>query len=160
MRSIVAAGFAVLALTAIGCQKKPSAGEQMPSASEQPPSTPDQPSAAPSIPITDRDWVLIALGGKTAPLGSGNEPATMRLESANSTAAGFAGCNRYSSQVTVSGDNLRFGPIMSTKMACADGDELERGFLAALKDVSTYQATDTSLTLNGPGGELARFRPK
>jgi heat shock protein HslJ len=157
MRFIAAAGLSLLALTAFGCRQKPPAGEQMPSTSEQPPG---QATVAPSIPITDRDWVLIELGGKTAPLGSGNEPATMRLESATSTAAGFAGCNRYRSNVTLSGDTMRFGPIISTKMACADGDELERGFLAALKDVATYQATDTSLTLNGPGGQLARFRPK
>jgi heat shock protein HslJ len=157
MRCFVAAGLSLLALTAFGCQQKPPAGEPMPPTSEQPPGAA---TAAPSIPITDRDWVLIELGNQPAPLGSGNEPATMRLESTTSTAAGFAGCNRYRSNVTLSGDTMRFGPIISTKMACADGDELERGFLAALKDVATYQATDTSLTLNGPGGQLARFRPK
>ena len=43
-------------------------------------------------------------------------------------------------------------------MACVDGDELERSFLAALPAVATFQVTDSALTLSGPGGVVARFR--
>ncbi len=148
MRSIIAPCLIVLALA--GCDKKPP-GEQPPAASEQPPAAAD---------ITDRDWVLVALGEQTSPLGAGNEPATLRLEAATSTAAGFAGCNRYRSTYTLSGASLSFGPIISTKMACADGDELERGFLAAMEKVTGYEASDTSLTLSTGDGPLARFRPR
>jgi hypothetical protein len=45
-------------------------------------------------------------------------------------------------------------------MACADGDELERSFLAALPAVAAYQVTDSALTLSGLAGVLARFRPR
>jgi hypothetical protein len=77
-------------------------------------------------PITDRDWVLVALGEKLAR----------------------------------AGNSLRFGPAVATKMACADGDELERRYLEALPVVTTYDATDRALTLKGPGGPLARFHPR
>jgi heat shock protein HslJ len=60
----------------------------------------------------------------------------------------------------LSGDSLSFGPIVSTKMACADGDELERSFLAALPSVATYQVTNSALMLSGPGCVLARFRAR
>ena len=43
-------------------------------------------------------------------------------------------------------------------MACADGDELERSYLATLPEVRSYQRSDSTLTLSGSGGSLARFR--
>ena len=55
-------------------------------------------------------------------------------------------------------DSLRFTAPISTKMACADGMEVEGGFLAALSTAVTYQASDSGLSLNGPAGPLARFR--
>ena len=73
-------------------------------------------------------------------------------------AAGFAGCNRYSAGYTLAGDSLTFGPAVSTKMACADGDELERGYLAMLPAIKNYRLSDSMLTLNGSTGPLAHFR--
>jgi len=84
----------------------------------------------------------------------------MRLESATSRAVGCGGCNRFTASYRLSGDSLSFGPVASTRMACADGDELERSFLATLPAVATYQVTDSALTLGGPGGVLARFRQR
>jgi heat shock protein HslJ len=152
MRPIVAAGLTVLALA--GCDRKSPEQEPSPAASEQPPPADTRGS------ITDRDWVLVALGEQTSPLGAGNEPATLRLEGATATAVGFAGCNRYRSTFTLKGDSLTFGPVISTKMACADGDELERSYLGMMEKVTTYQASDTSLTLGTGDGGLARFRPR
>ena len=105
------------------------------------------------------DWVLVALGEQASPPARG-KPATLRLEASASRAAGFAGCNRFSASYTLAGDSLRFGPIMSTKMACVDGDELERSFLGALPVVATYEATDSALILKGPSGPLARFHTR
>ena len=124
-----------------------------------------QPSQAQSTlpaptPITDRDWVLVALGEQPLPAGRGNQPATLRLEASTSRAVGFAGCNRFSASYTLAGDSLRFGPAVATKMACVAGDELERGFLGALPVVATYEATDSALILKGPSGPLARFHAR
>ncbi|HWA15499.1 MAG TPA: META domain-containing protein [Gemmatimonadales bacterium] len=74
-------------------------------------------------------------------------------------ASGFAGCNRFSGTYTVAGDSLRFGPLMSTKMACPGQDQVEGGYLAALGATVTYTLADTSLILQGAGGtRLAEFR--
>jgi heat shock protein HslJ len=107
--------------------------------------------------ITDRDWVLVALGEQSLPAGRGSQPATLRLEPSTSRAVGFAGCNRFSASYTLAGDSLRFGPAVATKMACVDGDKLESGFLAALPMVATYEATDSALMLKGPSEPVARF---
>jgi len=110
--------------------------------------------------ITDPEWSLVALGEQPSPLGRGNQPATLRLEASTSRAVGFAGCNRFSASYILAGDSLRFGPAMATKMACVDGDELERSFLGALPVVTTYEVTDSALILKGPGGRLARFHAR
>jgi len=110
--------------------------------------------------ILDREWVLTALGDHSSPTGAGGRPATLRLESATKRASGFAGCNRYGATYVLTADSLRFGPSMSTKMACAEGDELERAFLAALAAVSTYQVSDSTLSLMGSGGVVARFKAR
>ena len=110
--------------------------------------------------ITDREWSLVALGEQPSPPGRGNQPATLRLEASTSRAVGFAGCNRFSASYILAGDSLRFGPAMATKMACVDGDELERSFLGALPVVTTYEVTDSALILKGPGGRLARFHAR
>ncbi len=111
-----------------------------------------------SAAMVERDWALVTLGDSAAPPGAGGKPATLRFDSAASRAAGFAGCNRYSAPYTVTGDSLGFGPAMSTKMACADGDALERAYLAIIPAVTGFQVTDSTLTLTGPSGTLAVFR--
>jgi heat shock protein HslJ len=142
MRAFAASGILFL-LTACTKPQKPPSQEQV---------------TVPSrTPITDRDWLLVELGGQSSPLGRGKQPATLRLESSSSRAVGFAGCNRFSASYTLAGDSLRFGLAIATKMACIDGDELERSFLGALPVVATYEATDSVLILKGPGGPLARF---
>ena len=108
--------------------------------------------------ITDLDWELSAIEGRASPLGAGNRPVTLRLDASASRAAGFAGCNRFSAPYRLHGDSLSFGPAMSTKMACADGMELERRFLVALPVFTTWRRVDSTLTLSGPSGPLAQFR--
>jgi putative lipoprotein len=145
---ILPAALAAIMLTA--CAKTP--GNETPdsAAARQP--------ASSRAAIVGREWALVTLRDSAAPLGAGGRSATIRFDSAAARAAGFAGCNQYSAQYAMSGDSLHFGPAISTKMACAEGDSLERAFLAIIPDVATFQATDSTLTLAGPSGPLASFR--
>jgi heat shock protein HslJ len=150
--------FAVLVLALVGfacCGKTPRQDAAVP----PPPSQGAAPPAA-SASIEDRTWVLVVIGEHMNPLGNGGRPATLKLERASGRASGNAGCNRYSGPYTLRGDSLTFGPAISTKMACVNGMELENAWLGALSNFTTWTATDTSLTLNGTGGVLARFRPE
>jgi heat shock protein HslJ len=144
----------VALLLSTGCGPKPPADEEPP---QDPPTPP--PAAATAASIVDRDWILVAMGERPAPLGAGDRPVTLRLESASSRAVGFAGCNRYSGNYVLGGDSLKFGPAISTKMSCGEAsDRVEQSFLAMLPLLVSYAATDSSLTLHGPGGPLAQFR--
>lgn len=154
MRSTLPVIAALFALS-LGCQK-----------SEQPPpSDPRQPFppasvTLPPMAITDRDWALSTLGERANPMGNGDRPPTLRLESATGRASGFAGCNRFSGTYTLSGDTLSFGPLASTKMACPQGNDVEVAYLAALGKVRTYTTSDSVLTLRATDAPIAIFRPQ
>src|SRR5678816_589610 len=107
--------------------------------------------------IEDRDWNLVALGALDHPLGAGGKPATLRFDTGTRRAGGNAGCNRYNAGYVLAGDSLRFEAAMLTRMACVDGMELENAWLGAMARVVTWSATDSTLTLSGPDGPLARF---
>jgi heat shock protein HslJ len=147
-------------LVQLGCAKAPEATTD----STMSPATPSVAAAADSAassPIADREWQLVSLGEMaSAPTGGGGNPATLRLDAAATRAAGFAGCNRYSGPYTLTADSLSFGALVSTKMACQDGDALERTYLAMLAAVRTWQATDSTLTLSAAGTPLAMFRAR
>ena len=144
MRPVPGAFAAWWLLSIFACAPKPPASEQPPAMS--------------AASLDNREWALVALGEVAAPVGAGNRPATIQFDPTTGRAAGFAGCNRYSAGYTVAGDSLTFGPAISTKMACADGDQLERGYLAMLPAIRSYALSDSTLTLNGSDGPLARFR--
>ena len=149
MRVVPRACAALWVIAMAACSPKPPAAE---------PPAAESRGASGTASLNDREWILVHLGEITAPLGAGRRPATIRFDPTTRQAAGFAGCNRYSAGYTLAGRSLSFGPAISTKMACADGDELERGFLAMLPAIETYELSDSALTLDGSGGPLARFR--
>jgi heat shock protein HslJ len=140
-----------LLVMALACKPKP---EPPPSADSAPAPMPPAQSAT----FTDREWILAQLGDRASPMGNGGKPVTLTLASGENRASGNAGCNRYTGPYTLSGSQLTFGPAISTKMACAQGMDVETAYLSMLPNVTSYQATDSSLVLMGASGELARFR--
>jgi heat shock protein HslJ len=107
--------------------------------------------------ITDIDWNMTGLGERTNPLGAGGKQVTLRLDADTQRAAGFGGCNRYSGSYSLRGDSLSFGAVLSTRMACTDGMELEGAWHKTLPRVVTYSATESTLTLNATEGPVASF---
>ena len=114
--------------------------------------------ASSSSSLDGREWALVSLGGRDAPLGAGRRPATLRFESSAGRVSGFAGCNRFSGSFTVRGDSLAFGPAAATRMACDEGMQLEQRFLGVLPSIVRYEVDGTSLVLHGASGPVARFR--
>ncbi len=144
MQSTVTLLVALLTLTGVAC------GSNQP-AEERP-----QPAPVPTL--TERDWLLVALGEQASPLGAEQQRLSMRFDTSTVRAVGFAGCNRYSASYALRGDSLTFGPAVSTKMSCGESDTLERSFREMLAATITYQLTDTVFTIVSKDGPLARFR--
>ncbi len=64
---------------------------------------------------------------------------------------GHGGCNRFSGKLTrLEGQSLGIGPLMSTRMACADplGNRLETVFLSVLNETQSYRIKGRRLTLS------------
>jgi putative lipoprotein len=81
-------------------------------------------------------WSLVDLDGAD-PV----EGAVPTLEFGDEgTVSGNASCNTFSGEVTIEGSELSFGPLATTRMACADPDAAaqETAFLLALESVESY----------------------
>ncbi len=115
----------------------------------------------PGTTLIATDWVLVSLGDRANPQGAGGRPVTLRIDvSPDAVAAGFAGCNRYTGSYTVRRDSITFGPSASTKMACAQGMDVEQAYLSTLPKVLTYAIEDSTLTFIGASGALATYRDR
>ncbi len=154
MRHARPAVFVWSLLAIVGCGSKPAADPNV---------TPADAAAAhddhgAGHGIVDRDWHLTSVGDLVNPRGAGDQPVTLRFDTAANRAAGFAGCNRYAASFALVGDSLRFLAPISTRMACDRGLDVEDVYLKVLEQVLSYVATDSTLTLTGASGPLAQFR--
>ena len=65
-----------------------------------------------------------------------------------SRASGDASCNQFSGAVEFAGETIKFGPIVSTKMARAGAiDAQEANYLKGLEEATTYRIEGTLLTM-------------
>lgn len=117
--------------------------------------------ALPENGVEEIYWKLIELDGAEAPLGSGGKEAHLLLRAEKSVARGFAGCNRFFGDYALAGDKLSFGDLAATKLACAEGMDLEAQFLAALARVASWSRAGEALSLaDAEGRVVARFRAR
>ena len=62
--------------------------------------------------------------------------------------SGSGSCNRFNGSVTVSGKSITFGPLASTRMACADAiNQQESLYFKALAQAQWFTIGGTTLTL-------------
>jgi len=71
--------------------------------------------------------------------------------------AGRGGCNRYSTGIEITGENVRLGPAAVTQMACPDAQmETEQRFLGAVETVTRFDFDPTgALLLLDEAGRVA-----
>ena len=100
-------------------------------------------------------WQLIGIGDAAI-----DAMAIPTLEVTETGAvSGSAGCNQFSGTVVVSPDEIRFGPLATTKMACADpANALESRYLVALSAARTWMI-DGEGNLVIEGGERLVYQP-
>jgi len=108
-------------------------------------------------PLIGTEWAVMELNGTPAGVGNGDKPATLVFAPDEHHASGFAGCNSAGGSFTHSGDELRFGPIMMTRMACQRGMELEQRYSAALSATRRYRIADGELQLLSDDSVVARL---
>lgn len=103
-------------------------------------------------------WRLTRLGGAPVVLPPDQREPHLVLHTEDHRAAGFSGCNRFTGEYRLEGDNLRFGRFASTRMACVGGMEIEQAFLKALTETRAWKIAGEHLELFGNAAEpIARF---
>ena len=121
--------------------------------------TPAPGAAASDTTLAGPEWRLVQLNGQPAPMGAGGRPATLQFMDGGRV-AGFGGCNRIAGPYMVTGDSIRLGPLVMTRMACSEGMELETAFAAALDSVERYRREGSALELLRAADVIARFESR
>lgn len=115
------------------------------------PATTETAAQAPTTPtasLRNTRWVLRTLNSQPVAVPSGGE-AYLLLRTDEQQAEGNGGCNRFRGTFEQPAEGqLKFGPLMSTKMACPDL-QTESGFMSALQSARTYQISGDTLRLFG-----------
>ncbi|WP_426491187.1 META domain-containing protein [Hymenobacter sp. 102] len=114
--------------------------------------------AAPATELRGTRWVLHALAGQPLQVTSPKE-LYLQISPEQLQAEGQASCNRFRASVELpAAQQLRFGALLSTRMACPDL-AVETGFTNALTNTRTYQISRDTLRLYGEpaAGPLAEL---
>ena len=111
-----------------------------------------------STPLAGTSWVLVELNGQ--PLAPGGEPLTLHFAADEQSVSGYGGCNQFSGPYAQSGASLRFGPLASTRRACADPalSNQETAYFQALESTTRYAVEGGRLVLYSGNQVVARFR--
>ena len=109
--------------------------------------------------IRDTRWNLVALGDKQlAPADTQRATPHIILAPDSKQVSGSGGCNRMFGVYELTGDNLRFSGVGSTKMACKGSMATETQFFNSLLHVKSWKITGQQLELSdSTGAVLARF---
>ncbi len=105
-------------------------------------------------PTLEGTWNLksMVLQGGTAFTFPSNVQITATFDNQGNV-VGFAGCNNYNAQYTLSGQQLytgmgmTIGPITSTQKFCADTSDTETTYLQVLQKAKTYTVNGDGLTI-------------
>jgi putative lipoprotein len=97
-------------------------------------------------------WELVAMNGEAV---AGDAVPTVAFDEQGAV-SGSTGCNTFSGEVAIDGNALSFGPLVTTRMACADpaANAREEAFLSAMEGVSGYTVDDQGRLVLQGGPEL------
>ena len=95
-----------------------------------------------AVKLTGTQWKLEELGGKPV---IADSRATLTFPE-DGKMAGNGSCNRFTGAVNVSGDSIKIGPLVSTRMMCEGGPSgQEAEYLKALEGANRFELKDGKL---------------
>jgi len=90
----------------------------------------------------DGDWEVISIHGQK----DFSQKPNMSFSQKDQQVGGNSGCNNYGGKFSIKGNDISFGQMMSTMMACI-GDNTEDRFFSALDQVKSYSFKNGKLQL-------------
>ncbi len=111
--------------------------------------------------LENTSWKLTGLGDSPVSAPSPQREAYFLLDRVNHRVSGSGGCNRLAGSYELNGDQLKFGQMAGTRMACPEGMDTEQSFLKSLGLVTSWKITGQGLELfDADGKELAKFKAR
>jgi len=110
------------------------------------------------VPLEGTYWKLSVLRGKPVEATRNQQEPFFILRPEQKRLTGSGGCNRLMGGYTVDGDRLSFTGVASTRMACVQAMDQERGFLESLSTVARWRIDGERLELlDEQGATLLQF---
>ncbi|MDQ5825575.1 MAG: META domain-containing protein [Chloroflexota bacterium] len=113
--------------------------------------------AAAAQSLANTNWVLAeyTAQGSAAVTALGEPPPTLMFGD-NGMVRGYTVCNSYSGPYSESGDQVTFGPLITTRRACTNPEFVaqEQLFLRVMDGTTTVTRSGDRLTINAPAGSL------
>ena len=111
--------------------------------------------------LTAKAWTLETLGGAALDTAAYRRMPTLQFDARNTRSHGLAPVNNFSALYTLSGTDLKFGMMISTKMAGPQADmELETKYTKIFESVTGWRISDGKLSLLAGDTVLATFAEK
>jgi heat shock protein HslJ len=111
-----------------------------------------------TVTLAYTEWTLVELEGVAVEVGPDEIRPSLVLDLEESRVTGSGGCNRLGRTFALGENELRFGPLMSTRMACPEpAMGREQALLAALGRVTSYELDSRTLTLLAGEEAVARL---
>lgn len=112
----------------------------------------------PDRPLLGTRWVADGfLDGDSASSLATDSPAEITFDGDTGTASGTDGCNSFSAEFELDGDELRFGSVSTTDRACPGTEDYQGHFHAILVSRVTVEITAARLTLLADDGRGVTF---
>jgi len=100
-----------------------------------------------AVTLAYTEWTLDELDGEPVEIGADELTPSLVLDLEEARITGSGGVNQLTGHFALSGDELRFGPLATTRMAGPeDAMRREGAFLAALERVTSYALDGRRLT--------------
>ncbi len=116
----------------------------------------EQPSV-PNAPLTNTRWVLKTLNDKAITIPQEGKDVFILFTNEENKANGSGGCNNFFTTYSVTGKNLKLGPVASTEMFCENRMDTESAFFKALENTVKYRIKGNTLYLSDSVKVIAKL---
>ena len=97
--------------------------------------------------LEDRKWYLTEIEGDNNIIVINEKNPFIEFDFESSKISGNTSCNNFFMDYTIDNNNIHFGPIATTKMACPDVIDQEYRFLNALERIDSLEISNNVLFL-------------
>ncbi|MFN3840742.1 MAG: META domain-containing protein [Cyclobacteriaceae bacterium] len=113
---------------------------------------------AQEVSLRSTAWKLVRIENED--LTTFKEPITLEFSDDQARISGFGGCNRYFGSCRLSGNQITFSQIGSTKMFCQETQHIEDTFFRLLNEADSFEAQGDKLLLRKDGTPTLQFSRK